>query len=225
MDVVFVETRADAVEGGEDGAWGVPRDWREDAFAEFMDSAGLDYHGHACGEDSPFVPFVAEFAEGDPRSHYVIDTPLFVLRPYYWGDEESVHRLPNFIYKPWRFEVSWYKYPMRGAVSNCLLSDAEWREMLGACSAYVQSLRGGTAFEMPPDCDKRTDLDVLAGEWSERLHRMTASADRYWGAATRLLRALQDGEGLDGAIASAMADTGWDEGFDGPIDASRWSFR
>lgn len=53
-------------------------------------------------------------------------------------------QLPNFVYKPTGFEVSWYKYPFRGATANREISRQELKAMVDDC---IASLREGAADE------------------------------------------------------------------------------
>ncbi len=65
-----------------------------------------------------------ELGMGDTRphmQHYEDDT--FIVRPYYWGDEEDDDYeeragLPNFEHKPSGFKMWWYKYALRGSFAN-----------------------------------------------------------------------------------------------------------
>lgn len=66
------------------------------------------------------------------HNHY-FDNKTFVLRPYYWGDAEYICNQPNFIYYPKDIEISWYKYPLRGASCNKNLSYRQFTEILEEC--------------------------------------------------------------------------------------------
>lgn len=201
-DVTFYECRFDDNAGeGEAGRWGVPRDWREDLFGAALEALGLDYHGHVCEDDGRMAPFVAR---GVPW--YEIDTPLFALRPYRWDDLDEGRGLPNFEFKPWGFEMSWYKYPCRDAWSNCLLTDDEWRRMCGAVSAF-----DGGGWPPVQEDFKPTEADVVAAEWRERLARAVAKHDALWEAAAGLVEALEEGGTVDEALAAVKKAVGYDE--------------
>lgn len=46
-------------------------------------------------------------------------TNRIVVRPYWWGDEDSIEAtLPNFECKELGLELRWYKYPLRDSYSN-----------------------------------------------------------------------------------------------------------
>ncbi len=98
----------------------VPREDYQDAFCEFLYANGWD--GHAIRTDD-LVP--------DP---YEFENDTFVVRAYYWGEDEAIAELPNFVYKPTGLEISWYKYPMRDAYSNQDVSLEEFKDILDACA-------------------------------------------------------------------------------------------
>lgn len=99
-----------------------PREEYQDIFCDFLHKNGWDSH--------------AIF--GDGRDEYENDT--FIIRPYYWGEDEEIAELPNFVYKPTGLEIRWYKYPMRDAYSNQDVSVAEFAQILAKCE---QSMRDG----------------------------------------------------------------------------------
>ena len=106
--------------GNSRGNYQIPRDEFQDAFIEFLDNHGFDSYGYHEGDSN--VPF---------------ETDVFSIRPYYWGDDEKIAALPNFVFKPKGIEISWYKYPMRDAYCSHDLTLQEFKEMLAACSASM----------------------------------------------------------------------------------------
>jgi hypothetical protein len=68
---------------------------------------------------------------------------VFILRPYYWGDDESKADLPNFVYKPEGIEISWYKYPFRDAYCSKNINEAGFVDMLAECEKSLDSVYGG----------------------------------------------------------------------------------
>ena len=96
-----------------------PRMSYQDAFVRFLRAIGCDADGYS--------------DDGQPTEN---DT--FVVRPYYWGEDEAIAELPNFVYKPTRLEIRWYKYPMRDAYSNLDVSIEEFKSILAECE---QSMR------------------------------------------------------------------------------------
>lgn len=97
-----------------------PREEYQEPFARFLDTLGLDYHG------------MDDRGDG-------IDNETFTIRPYYWGEDEAIAELPNFVYKPTGLEISWYKYPMRNAYSNQDVSVEDFKAILDNCVKAVRS--------------------------------------------------------------------------------------
>ena len=92
-----------------------PREAYQDIFCKFLDSCGFDFYGE----------------------HYEND--MFIMRPYYWGEDEDQMALPNFVYKPTGFEIRWYKYPMRDAYCNQDIDINTFRDMIYNC---ISSMNG-----------------------------------------------------------------------------------
>ena len=93
-----------------------PREAYQSAFAEFLEANGFDGYGHNSGENRCF------------------ENDTFIIRPYYWGDDNEEAELPNFVYKPTGLEIRWYKYPMRDAYSNQDVDPEAFKAMLAECS-------------------------------------------------------------------------------------------
>lgn len=98
-----------------------PRDDYQDAFCEFLNSVGGNFEGYLdmC----------------DARGWY--ENEVFIIRPYYWGDDEEIAELPNFVYKPTGLEIRWYKYPMRDAYSNQDVPLDTFKAILKECQKSV----------------------------------------------------------------------------------------
>ena len=94
-----------------------PREDYQEAFCKFLDSVGGDMYGFldVCDENGWY------------------DDDVFTVRPYYWGEDEDMIDLPNFVYKPTGLEIFWYKYPMRSAESNQDVSLYEFKKILRHC--------------------------------------------------------------------------------------------
>lgn len=118
--------------GNSRGEYHIERFPAQDYFAEFLDQVGLDYHGHP-NPNSPLLKYV--------DSKGLIDTEMFSLFPYYWGDDEDLAELPNFTYKPDNIVIQWYKYPLRDSYSNVELDADRIKDMLEKCQAFVSSLK------------------------------------------------------------------------------------
>lgn len=101
-----------------------PRMDYQEAFCMFLDENGFDFYGY-----------------NELTSAGSFETGTFILRPYYWGEDEDIAALPNFVYKPTGLEISWYKYPMRDAYSNQDVSIETFVEILADCE---RSMKEGT---------------------------------------------------------------------------------
>lgn len=67
----------------------------------------------------------------EPDREFENDT--FIIRPYYWGDDEKIACLPNFEHKPSGFKMTWYKYPLRDAYTNIELDANKFSCILYDC--------------------------------------------------------------------------------------------
>ena len=174
--ITLVECRFDAATDHSPGRHAVPRDWHEDAFAAMLEAIGCSSYGYP-EKGSVLEPMLTPFDEDDEMRHTVVDTPLFTLRSYYWGDNHKVHALPNFVYKPWSLEIDWYKYPMRYAHANIALCDDDWRLM---CDTVVRAVGEFAASgSWPDDIDdapRMGELDEVA--WGLRKTIDTVAVQR-----------------------------------------------
>lgn len=99
-----------------------PREEYQDAFCEFLYANGWDSHAiRGDGYDAA----------------YEFENDTFIVRAYYWGEDEDIAELPNFVYKPTGLEISWYKYPMRDAYSNQDVSIDEFKKILAECEKSI----------------------------------------------------------------------------------------
>lgn len=103
------------------GMYPIDRDMIESVFLKYFE-ADFDYHMYYEGEDKN---------KTTERGGYEND--VFKVNPYYWGDDENIADEPNFIYKPGNIEISWYKYPMRDAYANTLLTEEKAEEIFRKC--------------------------------------------------------------------------------------------
>lgn len=176
--IVLVPCRFDACEHDEPGEHGIPRDWHEDRFHQMLETIDCDAYGHA-EPNSVLESCKVSFEKGDARAHYVIDTPLFTLRPYYWGDEREIYALPNFVYKPWSLEMRWYKWPMRDASANFLPEDADWTLMCETIERSVKTFAETGSW--PDDIDdfpRMSEIDEVAWNLRKQTHRQSLRANR-----------------------------------------------
>ena len=119
--------------GNSRGAFPIIRYEYEEIFCSWLNDNGFDAYGHyGYKKDGSYDPNLSsEHYKIKDNSSYTNDT--FVIRAYYWGDEEEIKVLPNFVYFPTNLEISWYKYPLRDAYSNRQFSQEELVEILQKC--------------------------------------------------------------------------------------------
>ena len=98
-----------------------PRGDYQEIFQEFLFENGFDGYGRLEGSDEP------EF-----------ENDTFIIRPYYWGEDEKEQILPNFVYKPTGVEIKWYKYPMRDAYCNKDISVEQFKRIIDECKESMQ---------------------------------------------------------------------------------------
>lgn len=96
--------------GNSRGEFEIDRDVYQDLFAEFFRSIGIDSYGTVTSKLAKVYP---EYIKG-----CTFENDTFIVRPYYWGDDEEIASMPNFEYKPDELKICWYKYMMRDAYSN-----------------------------------------------------------------------------------------------------------
>lgn len=135
--------------GNSRGEYPVPREW-QDSFCERLAEMGFSGYGfpNEWDDDGRFAPELSERydkflveIDGEDGRHHKWETDLFVLMPYYWGDDDAIAELPNFVYKPLGFELSWYKYALRSAYMNQLVTLAQLDDMLRACIESIRERR------------------------------------------------------------------------------------
>lgn len=100
-----------------------PRKVYQDAFCDFLYKNGWD--GYAIRGDGF-------------NAAYEYENDTFIVRAYYWGEDEDIAALPNFVYKPTGLEISWYKYQMRDAYSNQDVSIEQFVEILADCERSMK---------------------------------------------------------------------------------------
>ena len=116
-----------------------PREQYQNAFFdEFALKAGLDGYGRPTTAKT-----LEKLTTTEDGIGYENDT--FIIRPYYWGDEEMLMDLPNFVYKPTGLTIRWYKYPMRDAYASEDISVEAFKEI---CRNCLESLNGKRRAQM-----------------------------------------------------------------------------
>lgn len=81
-------------------------------FCEFLMSLGFDSMG--------YLEKTEGFTKTPDGLGYENDN--FVVRPYYWGEDDDASTYPNFTDKKNNIHIWWYKYPLRGSTSNVNLT-------------------------------------------------------------------------------------------------------
>lgn len=112
------------------GQYEVPRGQWQDKFAELLDFFHLDYHGVANEKSIDKMRKKHNVVINDRDG---IRTPKFEINPYYWGDDDSIIYIPNFIYFPTEYELMWYKYPLRDSYANQDITFKEFCRMIDDC--------------------------------------------------------------------------------------------
>ena len=100
-----------------------PREVYQDAFCRFLYDNGFDGYG----------------TPPEGVNDWFFENDTFIVRSYYWGEDETIAALPNFVYKPANIEISWYKYPMRDAYCNKDVDIETFKSILIDCE---KSLKG-----------------------------------------------------------------------------------
>lgn len=112
------------------GNYAVDRRMIEEEFKIFLERNCFNTYGFKYDEHQKQLPMYEDNAS--------FKNETFEIRPYYWGDDETIQALPNFVYYPTNFTLSWYKYPLRDAYCSRLLTKEEWIEMLSDCEKSLQ---------------------------------------------------------------------------------------
>ncbi len=116
--------------GRQDGEiWRCARCGTEDPELQYKPELGQFVFGNPTGRfdfdampDSYVVEemlrLIAYRAAGNDSDAGDFENAVFVMRPYYWGDDEAEAAKPNFLHKASGLEIRWYKYIGRGMTVN-----------------------------------------------------------------------------------------------------------
>jgi len=122
--------------GNSRGEFPVNREW-QNMFVEYLHELGFDGYGMPNDVDrngKSSLDFMEKEIKGsDGNTFYKWENEVFSIMPYYWGDDDEIAELPNFIYKPTGFELSWYKYALRDSYMNQNLTYQELELLLKNC--------------------------------------------------------------------------------------------
>ena len=118
--------------GNSRGEFAMDRDEFQGVFLSFLNRNGFDPYGRRYRDvearDDRFDPYDDRYEGTD-----CFENSEFVIRPYYWGDDQDTMGLPNFVYKPTGLEINWYKYPLRDAFCNQDIDAMDLARILIAC--------------------------------------------------------------------------------------------
>ena len=64
---------------------------------------------------------------------YDFSNDFFIIRPYYWGEDEEEMDKPNFEVPSENFRLSWYKYPFRSSYASEKLTPKRWNDLVQKC--------------------------------------------------------------------------------------------
>ncbi|MBD5584000.1 MAG: hypothetical protein HDQ88_02875 [Clostridia bacterium] len=106
----------------------IDRETFQGMFHKFLESIGFTIYGYT------------ETDELCKKLNYegLFENDVFLIRPYYWGDDEDEMAKPNFVYKPGNVEISWYKYALRDAYCSHDLTIEQFRTMLDECTKSME---------------------------------------------------------------------------------------
>ena len=116
--------------GNSRGTFPVERGKWQELFMKFLEDSGFDTYG-----------YVPQWASGELKKFQNarggFENDVFIINPYYWGDDENEMTKPNFIFKEIGYELQWYKYPLRDSYANQDISFAEFEEMIEKCKKSI----------------------------------------------------------------------------------------
>jgi len=105
----------------------------EGAFCEFMNKVNINFYGYFYTDKEKLKVFETD------RGGF--ENEVYLINPYYWGEDEKIGEEPNFLYKPTGFAIWWYKYPLRASYMNINITLEEFREILDKCyKSYLKSV-------------------------------------------------------------------------------------
>ena len=109
----------------------LPRtDEYEEQFRIWLEACGFDSYGN--WYETRLIPFI------DKNNRF--NNGTFAVFPYYWGDDEALQSMPNFVYKPEDVRICWYKYPLREAYANKPLTEQALIGILDVCGKSLKQL-------------------------------------------------------------------------------------
>lgn len=215
--VELIEFREEST-ASEWGNHAIRRDERQDRLAAALESIGSSIYGYAVEDDSPAARFTRRVT--DPRvegDFECIDCELFRILPYEWEDKRLMS-LPNLIFKPWHYEVTWYKYALRCATGNADVSLDGWVVICDTIEEWGRAVREGREIPQVEERDVRTEADKCAEVWFARHKKLLNKYDALWSDATEFVQALcpeYASRDPERALEKLKESIGWDDDWDG----------
>jgi len=87
--------------------------------------------------DGPFQILIDAINEKTGEKDYGyaphFSNDFFIIRPYYWGEDENEMELPNFEVPSENFSLTWYKYPFRSSYASEKLTPKRWNDLVQKC--------------------------------------------------------------------------------------------
>lgn len=128
-----------ALFGNARGKFPVNREW-QDRFCEHLNEMGFDGYGFIQTGHEHLENFITLIASEEDAPVRVFENETFSLMPYYWGDDENISVLPNFVYKPTGFQLSWYKYALRDSYMNQEITFDVLDDLLKHCKNSLEGV-------------------------------------------------------------------------------------
>ena len=82
-------------------------------------------------EEEEREKYYSQFYESTEVQNFTND--FFIIRSYYWGDDEEEMDKPNFEIPSENFKLTWYKYPFRSSYSSEKLTPKRWNDLIQKC--------------------------------------------------------------------------------------------
>ncbi|GIQ64898.1 hypothetical protein PACILC2_34660 [Paenibacillus cisolokensis] len=111
----------------------IDRAW-QDMFCEHLFEMGFNCYGNPIDDKDETLRSLERNVEGsEGGTFYCYENDTFRIMPYYWGDDEEISEMPNFVYKPTGYRLKWYKYALRDSYANQDVTYVQLDEMLRKC--------------------------------------------------------------------------------------------
>ncbi|MED3792473.1 hypothetical protein P4571_08450 [Niallia alba] len=117
--------------GNSRGSYPVDRSWQEAFVTKLYD---MKFDGYGIPEEDA-RNYKGEFKtmKSELGSTTYFENDTFIIMPYYWGEDDIIAEMPNFVHKPSGFTLSWYKYALRSSYMNKDITFEELMEIMEDC--------------------------------------------------------------------------------------------